>query len=191
MKKLRVLEHPAARRERRCFRRAVADSLAKRFKALADPARVAIVNRLAGAEDLCVCEFHRTWLSPTDGLASPEGAPRGRACRGRAQARHLGPLPPGARGGRAARVRARRGGGSLWRAGCRGCCSSASGTPAGRRWRRRCTSAAAARRARRARRRQNSVHPEVVEAMRELGVEVGDRRPKGSSRRTSSGPSSS
>ena len=31
--------------------------LAARFKALADPTRVAIVNRLAGAEEVCVCVF--------------------------------------------------------------------------------------------------------------------------------------
>jgi len=31
--------------------------LATRFKALADPARVAIVNRLAGAGEVCVCAF--------------------------------------------------------------------------------------------------------------------------------------
>jgi ArsR family transcriptional regulator, arsenate/arsenite/antimonite-responsive transcriptional repressor len=36
---------------------AVARSLAARFKALADPSRVAIVNRLAGADDVCVCDF--------------------------------------------------------------------------------------------------------------------------------------
>lgn len=34
---------------------AEADLLATRFKALADPARVAILNRLAGAEEVCVC----------------------------------------------------------------------------------------------------------------------------------------
>jgi ArsR family transcriptional regulator len=33
------------------------DVLALRFKALADPARVAIVNRLATAEEVCVCDF--------------------------------------------------------------------------------------------------------------------------------------
>ena len=33
------------------------DVLAARFKALADPTRVAIVNRLAGAEEVCVCDF--------------------------------------------------------------------------------------------------------------------------------------
>ena len=32
-----------------------ADALARRFKALADPSRVAIVNRLAGAGEVCVC----------------------------------------------------------------------------------------------------------------------------------------
>ena len=33
------------------------DDLAARFKALSDPARVAIVNRLAGAGEVCVCVF--------------------------------------------------------------------------------------------------------------------------------------
>ncbi len=34
-----------------------AEALAQRFKALADPTRVAIVNRLAGAGEVCVCAF--------------------------------------------------------------------------------------------------------------------------------------
>jgi ArsR family transcriptional regulator, arsenate/arsenite/antimonite-responsive transcriptional repressor len=34
-----------------------AAELARCFKALADPARVAIVNRLAGAGEVCVCAF--------------------------------------------------------------------------------------------------------------------------------------
>jgi ArsR family transcriptional regulator, arsenate/arsenite/antimonite-responsive transcriptional repressor len=38
----------------------VARTLAARFKALSDPSRVAIVNRLAGAEDVCVCDFIST-----------------------------------------------------------------------------------------------------------------------------------
>jgi ArsR family transcriptional regulator, arsenate/arsenite/antimonite-responsive transcriptional repressor len=33
------------------------EALAARFKALADPTRVAIVNRLAAAECVCVCDF--------------------------------------------------------------------------------------------------------------------------------------
>jgi ArsR family transcriptional regulator, arsenate/arsenite/antimonite-responsive transcriptional repressor len=33
----------------------VREELAARFKALGDPARVAIVNRLAGAGEVCVC----------------------------------------------------------------------------------------------------------------------------------------
>jgi ArsR family transcriptional regulator len=36
---------------------AAADELAARFKALADPTRVAIVNRLAQAEQTCVCDL--------------------------------------------------------------------------------------------------------------------------------------
>jgi ArsR family transcriptional regulator len=33
------------------------ETLAARFKALADPTRVAIVNRLAGADECCVCDL--------------------------------------------------------------------------------------------------------------------------------------
>jgi ArsR family transcriptional regulator len=36
---------------------AQAAALAERFKALADPTRVALVNRLAGADEVCVCEL--------------------------------------------------------------------------------------------------------------------------------------
>jgi ArsR family transcriptional regulator, arsenate/arsenite/antimonite-responsive transcriptional repressor len=35
-----------------------AEQLAERFRALADPTRVAIVNRLAGADELCVCDLN-------------------------------------------------------------------------------------------------------------------------------------
>jgi len=35
-----------------------AESLAARFKALADPTRVAIVNRLAAAAEVCVCDLN-------------------------------------------------------------------------------------------------------------------------------------
>lgn len=34
-----------------------AELLAARFKALADPARVAILNRLAAADEVCVCDL--------------------------------------------------------------------------------------------------------------------------------------
>ena len=34
-----------------------ADDLAARFKALADPTRVAIVNRLSAADEVCVCDL--------------------------------------------------------------------------------------------------------------------------------------
>jgi ArsR family transcriptional regulator len=36
---------------------AVATDLAGRFRALADPTRVALVNRLSGADELCVCDL--------------------------------------------------------------------------------------------------------------------------------------
>ena len=35
-----------------------AAELASRFKALADPTRVAIVNRLSGADEVCVCDLN-------------------------------------------------------------------------------------------------------------------------------------
>jgi ArsR family transcriptional regulator, arsenate/arsenite/antimonite-responsive transcriptional repressor len=38
-------------------------ALATRFKALGDPTRVAIVNRLAGAGEVCVCAFEDLGLS--------------------------------------------------------------------------------------------------------------------------------
>jgi ArsR family transcriptional regulator len=39
------------------------ESLSTRFKALADPTRLAIVNRLAYRESACVCEFDTLGLS--------------------------------------------------------------------------------------------------------------------------------
>ena len=38
-----------------------ADGLAARFKALADPTRVAIVNRLAAADECCVCDLNEAF----------------------------------------------------------------------------------------------------------------------------------
>jgi ArsR family transcriptional regulator len=43
-----------------------ARALADRFKALGDPTRLAIVNQLAGAEEVCVCH-----LVPDAGLSQP------------------------------------------------------------------------------------------------------------------------
>jgi ArsR family transcriptional regulator len=39
------------------------EALSSRFKALGDPTRLAIVNRLAGRGDTCVCEFQSLGLS--------------------------------------------------------------------------------------------------------------------------------
>ena len=43
-----------------------ARELAERFKALSDPTRLAIVNQLAGADEVCVCH-----LVPDTGLSQP------------------------------------------------------------------------------------------------------------------------
>jgi ArsR family transcriptional regulator len=45
--------------------RAEAEKLAARFKALGDPARVEIVNRLAGADEVCVCQLDVGLSQPT------------------------------------------------------------------------------------------------------------------------------
>ena len=37
------------------------DELATRFKALADPTRVAIINRLSAADEVCVCNLTETF----------------------------------------------------------------------------------------------------------------------------------
>jgi ArsR family transcriptional regulator, arsenate/arsenite/antimonite-responsive transcriptional repressor len=38
-----------------------AEELAARFKALADPTRVAIVNRLSAADEVCVCDLNESF----------------------------------------------------------------------------------------------------------------------------------
>jgi ArsR family transcriptional regulator len=38
-----------------------AEDLAARFKALADPTRVAIVNRLSTADEVCVCDLNEAF----------------------------------------------------------------------------------------------------------------------------------
>ena len=63
--KLKIHEQPCCAPGAPPLRPAVAESLATRFKALSDPARVAIVNQLAGAEDLCVCELRLGLSQPT------------------------------------------------------------------------------------------------------------------------------
>jgi ArsR family transcriptional regulator, arsenate/arsenite/antimonite-responsive transcriptional repressor len=64
-RKLRVLEQPCCAPGAPPLRPELAESLAARFKALSDPARVAIANRLAGADDVCVCEFRLGLSQPT------------------------------------------------------------------------------------------------------------------------------
>jgi ArsR family transcriptional regulator len=57
MKELPVLARPCCSPGSPPLQDGVAHALAARFKALSDPGRVAIVNRLAGAEEVCVCDF--------------------------------------------------------------------------------------------------------------------------------------
>lgn len=63
--KLKVLEQPCCAPGAPPLRPELAESLAARFKALSDPARVAIVNSLAGADEVCVCEFRLGLSQPT------------------------------------------------------------------------------------------------------------------------------
>jgi ArsR family transcriptional regulator len=60
MKELPVLPRPCCSPGSPPLEDGVAHSLAARFKALSDPGRVAIVNRLAGADEVCVCNFLET-----------------------------------------------------------------------------------------------------------------------------------
>jgi ArsR family transcriptional regulator len=56
-RRLDVLSQPCCCPGSPPLEQGVARTLATRFKALADPSRVAIVNRLAGADEVCVCDF--------------------------------------------------------------------------------------------------------------------------------------
>src|ERR671937_3109235 len=66
MKELRVVDQPCCAPGAPPLPKESAEALASRFKALGDPARVAIVNRLAGRGDVCVCE-----LTEPLGLSQP------------------------------------------------------------------------------------------------------------------------
>jgi ArsR family transcriptional regulator, arsenate/arsenite/antimonite-responsive transcriptional repressor len=57
MKKLRVLEHPCCAPGAPPLPKKSTEALADRFKALSDPARVAIVNQLAGRGEVCTCNL--------------------------------------------------------------------------------------------------------------------------------------
>src|ERR671934_1205087 len=57
MQALPLLETPCCSPGAQLLAADAAEALAARFKALSDPTRVAIVNRLAGAGEVCVCEL--------------------------------------------------------------------------------------------------------------------------------------
>jgi ArsR family transcriptional regulator len=66
MKKLRVLEQPCCAPGAPPLAKGSAQALADRFKALSDPARVSIVNLIAGRRQLCTCQ-----LTAPLGLSQP------------------------------------------------------------------------------------------------------------------------
>ena len=57
MQVLRVFQPICCGSEARPLPKQAATELAGRFRALADPTRVAIVNRLSGVDELCVCDL--------------------------------------------------------------------------------------------------------------------------------------
>jgi ArsR family transcriptional regulator, arsenate/arsenite/antimonite-responsive transcriptional repressor len=57
MKELRVLEQPCCAPGAPPMPMRSAQALAERFKALSDPARVSIVNRIAGEGEVCTCHL--------------------------------------------------------------------------------------------------------------------------------------
>src|ERR687887_2536305 len=57
MKALPLIETPCCAPGAPPLPRRQAADLAARFRALGDPTRIAIVNRLAGAGEVCVCEL--------------------------------------------------------------------------------------------------------------------------------------
>jgi ArsR family transcriptional regulator len=57
MKKLRVLEAPCCAPGAPPLPKRSAEALAERFKALSDPARISIVNQLAGRGETCTCNL--------------------------------------------------------------------------------------------------------------------------------------
>src|SRR5947199_9417251 len=66
MKELRVLAQPCCAPGAPPLAKGSAKALAERFKALSDPARVSIVNRIAGAGEVCTCQ-----LTEPLGLSQP------------------------------------------------------------------------------------------------------------------------
>ena len=149
----RFCEHLLLAQARRRSSEEVAQPLASRFKALADPSRVAIVNRLAGAEEVCVCDFigslglaqptvsHHLKVLREAGLVEV-ARKRGTWVDYRLVPEAVGELAFALGGSPQPERRRRERRLPLTRT------SSASGTRAGRRWRRRSTSGWAARRAR-------------------------------------------
>jgi ArsR family transcriptional regulator, arsenate/arsenite/antimonite-responsive transcriptional repressor len=65
MQTLPVINQPCCAPGAPPLARSDAERVAARFKALGDPARVEIVNRLAGVDDVCVCQLDIGLSQPT------------------------------------------------------------------------------------------------------------------------------
>jgi len=74
------------------------DELATRFKALADPTRVAIINSLSAADEVCVCNLTETFELSQPTISHHLKILRGGWARRVLATRHLGLLPARARG---------------------------------------------------------------------------------------------
>src|SRR2546423_4215391 len=66
MKKRRLLAQPCGAPGAPPLPKKSAEAIAERFKALSDPARVSIVNRIAGQGEVCTCQ-----LTAPLGLSQP------------------------------------------------------------------------------------------------------------------------
>ena len=66
MKKLHLLEQPCCAPGAPPLPKRSAEAIAERFKALSDPARVSIVNRIGGQGEVCTCQ-----LTAPLGLSQP------------------------------------------------------------------------------------------------------------------------
>ena len=156
------------------------ESLSARFKALADPTRLAIVNRLASRDEACVCEFNSLGLSQPTISHHLKVLREAGLIEVSLQARDLLLLPARARGGRGARLRARRRAAAGARPRDRGgdrcrlrrvlfvCIGNAGRSQMAQAFAERAgfevRSAGS--------RAESELHPEVVEAMRELGIDL-------------------
>ena len=158
------------------------ETLAARFRALSDPTRVAIVNRLASTEECCVCDLNAAFELSQPTISHHLKVLRDAGLVESSPPRHVGLLPARARRGARAAAYARR------MKALFVCVENAG--------RSQIAQALYERRGGEARsagsRPAAELHEAVVEALEEVGIDVSGRTPTGArALRTSSGPTSS